>query len=332
MNSKLWKKIIKQINTYELFNYNGMEKLFNNKSLFQLIAKWKFHLVVISIISIAAGIFISSPIIITPKFKSTAIVYPCNLPEYSKESTTEQMFQILMSTDIKFKMLDAFQLDKHYKLDRKDPLFVTYFLDEFNDNVSISKTEFESVQITIYDKDPVVASNMVDSIIAFYNFKVAELHKRKQLEMIDIMGKAMKEKKNEIDSIEKQLIDIRTKYGILNVTAQSVEATKGMLQGNKQAAELYKNLEQYAGTYKEMDSLSWHFRKEFINYKWQYENAVREFNKNITYAQIVQKPFPADKKSYPVRWAIVALTLVGGLIISLIGIAFIESKQQKNES
>lgn len=309
-----------------------MEKLFNNKSLFKLISKWKLHLLVISIISIVVGVFISSPIVITPKYKSTAIVYPCNLPEYSKESSTEQMFQILMSTDIKFKMLDAFQLDKHYKLDKKDPLFTTYFLDEFNDNVSISKTEFESVQITVYDKDPIVASNMVDSIIAFYNFKVAELHKRKQHEMIVIMGKAMQEKKNEIDSVEKQLIDLRTKYGIINVTAQSIEATKGMISGNKQATDLYKNLEQYAGTYKEMDSLSWHFRKEFINYKWQYENAIREFNKEITYAQIVQKPFPADKKSYPVRWVIVALTLAGGLIVSLIGIAFIESKQQKNES
>ncbi|NSW45664.1 MAG: hypothetical protein HPY79_07615 [Bacteroidales bacterium] len=309
-----------------------MEKLFNNKSLFQLISKWKLHLIIISMVSIAIGVFISSPIVITPKYKSTAIVYPTNISEYSKESTTEQMYQIFMSTDIKFKMLDAFQLDKHYKLSKNDPLFITYFLDEFNNNVSISKTEFESVQITIYDKDPKVASDMVDSMIAFYNDKVAELHKRKQKEMIEIMSKAMNDKKKEIDSVENKLIEIRTKYGILNVTTQSIEATKGMIQGNKQATELYKNLEQYAGTYKELDSLSWHFRKEYINYKWQYENALREYNKNITYAQVVQYPFPADKKSYPVRWAIVALTLVGGLIISLIAIALIESKKQKTNT
>lgn len=306
-----------------------MEKLFNNKSLFVLISKWKMHLLVISILLIAMGVFISSPIVITPKYKSTAIVYPTNISEYSKESTTEQMYQIFLSTDIKFKMLNAFQLDKHYKLSKKDPLFITYFLDEFNENVSISKTEFESVQITVYDKDPKIASDMVDSMIVFYNAKVAELHKRKQKEMIEIMFKAMNEKKNEIDSVESKLIDMRTKYGILNVTLQSIEATKGMMAGNKKATELYKNLEQFSGYYKELDSLSWHFRKEYINYKLQYENAVREYNKNITYAQVVQYPFPADKKSYPVRWAIVALTLIGGLIISLIVIAFIESKKQK---
>jgi|YNPMSStandDraft_2_1061718.scaffolds.fasta_scaffold23364_2 capsule polysaccharide export protein KpsE/RkpR len=308
-----------------------MEKIFSNRSLIQLISKWRIHLLIISIVSVVIGIIISSPMVITPKYKSTAIVYPINLYEYSKESTTEQMFQILLSNDIKFKMLDAFQLDKHYKIDRKDPLFVTYFLDEYSQNVSINKTEFESVEIKVLDKDPKIAAAMVDSLIAFYNQKVAELHKIKQKEMITIMSNAMTKKRNEIDSLEKQLTDIRVKYGIINVNTQSIEATKGLIQGNKQAAELYKNLTQFADKYKEMDSLMWHYRKEFINYKCQYENAIREYNKEITYAQVVQKPFPADKKSYPVRWVIVALTLLGGLVMALIIISFIESKKNKIE-
>ncbi|MGQ9848033.1 MAG: hypothetical protein ACUVQP_11125, partial [Bacteroidales bacterium] len=203
---------------------------------------------------------------------------------------------------------------------------------EYNRNVSISKTEYESIEIEVLDEDKNVAKDMVDSIIAFYNYKVAELHKRKQKEIMKIMLKAMNDKKREIDSIESKLIEMRTKYGIINVTSQSIEATKGMIAGNKQAADLYKNLEQYGGYYKELDSLSWHFRKQYISYKSQYENAVREYNKNITYAQVVQYPFPADKKSYPVRWAIIALTLVGGLIVALIGIAFVESKNQKKTS
>lgn len=308
-----------------------MEKIFNNRSLVQLISKWRIHLLAISVVSIALGVIVSSPWVITPKYKSTAIVYPINLFEYSKESTTEQMFQILLSNDIKFKMLDAFQLDKHYKLDRNDPLFITYFFDEYSQNISISKTEYESVEIRVLDKDAKMAAAMVDSLIAFYNQKVAELHKIKQKELMTIMSNAMQKKKKEIDSLDKHLTEIRIKYGILNASTQGVEATKGVIQGNKQAMELYKNLLQYSGQYKEIDSLVWHFRKEYINYKWQYENALREYNKEITYAQVVQKPFPADKKSYPVRWVIVLLTLMGGLIIAVVTIAFIESKKNKIE-
>lgn len=316
------------MNKIEPFNYEAMEKIFNNKTLLQLILKWKVHLLIIAIFSAIIGIFISSPIVITPKYKSTAIIYPTNLYEYSKESTTEQMYQILMSTDIKFKMLEAFKLDKHYKLDRKDPLFITYFLDEYNDNVSISKTEFESVEIRVYDKDPKIAAQMVDSIISFYNQKVAELHKIKQKEMMEIMSRAMKEKQKELDSIENLLFDLRTKYGLLNYTTQVNKITEGYLQGNKQALELYKNFAQYGGIYKQLDTLSLAYNKAFIKYKNLYDNAKQEYNKKITYAQIIQKPFPADKKSYPVRWIIVLLTTLGGLIIALIVIAFIESKQK----
>ncbi len=308
-----------------------MEKIFSNSTFLQLISKWRIHLFIVSIVSVVIGVIISSPMVITPKYKSTAILYPINLFEYSKESTTEQMLQIILSNDIKFKMLNAFNLDKHYKLDRNDPLFLTYYFDEYSQNVSISKTEFESVEIKVLDKDPKIAAAMVDSLIVFYNQKVAELHKVKQKEMIVIMSNALNHKKKEIDSLENYLTDIRVKYGIINVTSQSIEATKGLLQGNKQAEELYKNLTHHADRFKEIDSLIWHFRKEYINYKWQYENAIREYSKEITYAQVIQKPFPADKKSYPVRWAIVALTLLGGLIIALIAITFVESKKNKVE-
>ncbi len=309
-----------------------MEKIFNNKKMLQLVSKWKIHLIVIGIISIIAGVFISSPIVITPKFKSTAIVYPTNISTYSKESETEQMFQIFLSTDIKFKMLNAFQLDKDYKLDRRDPLFITYFLDEYNNNVSIAKTEYESIKIEVQDKNPKVAAAMVNKLIEFYNQKVAELYRNKQKEMIDIMGDAMKTKEKEMDSIENLLTTMRLKYGILNYASQSSAATQGILQGNNKAKELYTNLAQFGGIYKNQDSLLCEARKQYINFKWLYENAVREYNKSITYAQVVTQPFPADKKSYPVRWVIVALTLAGGLIVSLIVIAIIESNKQKKSS
>ncbi|MCX7863127.1 MAG: hypothetical protein N2449_09060 [Bacteroidales bacterium] len=309
-----------------------MEKIFSNYSLIRLISKWRLHLFIVSIISIALGVFISSPIVITPKYKSTAIVYPTNLFEYSKESTTEQMFQILLSSDIKFKMLEAFNLDKHYKLDRKDPQFITQYLNEYDDNVSISKTEYESVEIKVLDKNPKQAAAMVDSLIKFYNQKVAELHKVKQKEMMEIMNKAMIEKQKEIDSIENILTEIRSKYNILNYNLQSAEITKGLLSGNKQAVEIYKNMELYGGKFKHLDSLLNNYRKQYLGYKSSYEGALREYRKNISYALVVQKPFPADKKSYPVRWAITLLTFIGGFIIALIVIAFIESKKAKVEA
>jgi len=62
--------------------------------------------------------------------------------------------------------------------------------------------------------------------------------------------------------------------------------------------------------------------------KYMLEVAYREYNKHISYSQIISTPYPADKKSYPIRWIVVAITVITSLIFSIIVIAVIESKQK----
>jgi capsule polysaccharide export protein KpsE/RkpR len=306
-----------------------MESFFKNKSLLEVINRWKIHLAIIVVLSGALGVLISSPIIMKPKYKSTAIIYPVNIYVYSEESTTEQMLQVLNSNDIKEQMLKSFDLAKHYKIDPKDPQFYTYFLNEYDDNVSINKTEYESVEIKVLDENPKIACNMVDSIVSFYDQKIASLHKRKQREAFEVSKQQLISKSKEIDSLETQITEMREKYGILNYNTQIGEATKGQLTGNQQAKELFKNLQEKGAEYQRLDSLSWYARRDYLYIKNAYETALKEINKKISYSQIISSPIPADKKSYPVRWAVVAITIITSLIFSLIVIAIIDSKQKK---
>lgn len=306
-----------------------MEAFFKNKSLIEMANRWKIHLLIITVISAAIGVFISSPIVMTPKFKSSAIIYPVNIYTYSKESTTEQMLQVFNSNDIKERMLVSFNLAEHYKLDKKDPQFYTSFLGEFKDNVSISKTEYESVEITVLDVNPVIASNMVDSLIIFYDQKTASMHKKKQKEVIEISSNQFKIKSRELDSLERLLNNIRQTYGIMNYSTQVSEATKGVLSGNNVAKDLFKKLQDHGVEYQRLDSMVTNIRREYLFNKYSVEVAEKEFNKKISYSQVVSSPYPADKKSYPVRWAVVAMTVVTSLIFSLIIIAFIDSKRKK---
>ena len=305
-----------------------METFFRNKKIVNLINKWKVHLIIITIVAIAIGAFISSPIVITPKFKSLAIIYPVNTYTYSKESTTEQMLQVLNSNDIKEKMLAAFDLLKHYKIDPKEPQYYTYFLDEYNSNVNINKTEYESVEITVLDKNSKIACQMVDSIVKFYDDKIASLHKRKQKEVIEISRAEFVKKKHELDSLESIVKNYRQNYGIMNYNSQVLEATKGEFAGNNQTKELFKNLQEYGVDYQRLDPMLYNVRKEVIDDKHMLEVAYREYNKHISYSQIISTPYPADKKSYPIRWIVVAITVITSLIFSIIVIAVIESKQK----
>jgi uncharacterized protein involved in exopolysaccharide biosynthesis len=50
----------------------------------------------------------------------------------------------------------------------------------------------------------------------------------------------------------------------------------------------------------------------------QHELYLNEYEKDITYSHVVEYPVPADKKSYPVRWLIVAFTTVSAVFLALL--------------
>lgn len=212
-----------------------MEGYFKNKSIFHLIVKWKYHLIVITFISLILSVFFSSSVFITPKFKSFAVVYPVNLATYSKESETEQMLQILKSYDIRNNIYKKLKLADHYRIDTTNKYYLTSLNSEFDDNVSMGKTEFESVEINVLDKDPNFACKMVDSIISFYNQKVASLHKGKFKEVLAIDNYEMKKKKTEIDSLQKLITDYRKTYGILDYKIQVTDLSRLTGSNNKEA-------------------------------------------------------------------------------------------------
>jgi len=307
-------------------NYDTMEQFFRNKLLFQTISKWRIHLIIVFIVSIAIGIFISSPIVLTPLFKSEAVVYPVNIFAYSDESETEQMLQIMRSNDIKIHMLDAFKLDGHYKLKKNTPGFMTNFLNIYNNRVSINKTEYEAVSISVLDTDPELAKKMTDSIISFYNQKVALLLRAKQYEMVIISATQMNEKKAEVDSLQNLLKKWNKEFGIIDVKAQIWGIANA---GGGQNSILLENLKEKGIDYKSTDSLLFSSRKEYLAHKGVYEKSLTEYKKDISYSQIVSNPIIADKKAFPVRWIIITITVLATMLLALIVISFLESSQRK---
>ena len=303
-----------------------MEEYFNNKSIFTLIGKWKIH--IISIAIIAAIVSGAASYLITPLFKSTAVLYPVNLGTFSDENETEQMLQYLQSNDIKFKLIDNLNLAEHYKISKKDSLYKTYMFAKLNERVSFSKTEYESVKISVLDQTPNTAVSIVNEIITLYNKEVQTLHRNKDKELLDIKRGEIVAKNIEIDSLEKRIDFLRKEYGILDYENQVKELTRVYYKsGSKSAKETLNNLKLYGGEYKTIDKKIAKEQKVLATIKLEYEKAKTEYHKEITFAHIVEKPFAADKKTKPVRWLIILLSVIGSVILSMISITVIESKK-----
>ena len=63
---------------------------------------------------------------------------------------------------------------------------------------------------------------------------------------------------------------------------------------------------------------------DYTDVRHFYEEELRQAEGDMTYSNIVSRPFVADKKAYPVRWVIVALCGIGAFLMSILVVAAIE--------
>ena len=315
-----------------------MNNFFDNQRILTLIWKRKIHFVIVGIVAIILSAIFSGPTFIQPMFKSVARVYPTNISVISEESETEQMLEIMNSNDIKLRMFDAFDLSSVYKIPKEDPHYLSFMFDIYNKYVSTSKTEYETVEISVMDFEPVRAKEMCDSIIHFYNEKVGQIHRAKSFEMVQISQNLLEKKYAEYDSLKVQLDQIRKESGIYNFREQSPEVTRGYmtaLNTGKGSTSDGKKIENLYNNFATMGSdITWLERQssktvsQIDSLSYQYEVYLMEYEKEITYSHVVEHPIVPDKKSYPVRWLIVAFSTFSAVFIALLTFLVLDYRKE----
>lgn len=311
-----------------------MENYFRNLKMIQMLIKWRLHIGIVVLAAIVLSAIFSGSAFIKPKYKSFAVVYPSNIAEYSDESLTEQMLQIIQSTDIRDSIIRHFDLVAHYGIDTNKDYWRSTLYYVYGKNVKISKTMYESINIEVYDTDPQKACDIINSIIDYYNLKVRVLHNAKFSEVVHMYERHLIHKEKQLDSLNARMRVLGSEYGLLDFDYQTQEVTKGYLRtvqggsGNVNTPEVLrikKNMEEFGGEWLMLKEI---IKNEAINYatiKKEYDNAVMNLDRGYTYVNMVTPPAPADKKSYPVRWIIVAVSALASLLFSIVAIGILEN-------
>ncbi|MFP4664574.1 MAG: hypothetical protein ACLFM1_09120 [Bacteroidales bacterium] len=303
-----------------------MENYFKNKGLFELISKWKYHLLILMLVAGGLSVLFSSSLFIHPKFESKAVLYPFNISPLSEESETEQMLEIIKSNDIRFDIYEAFDLDEHYGIAPNDPEYLNILNSRFDKHISFGKTPNEAIEITFLDSDPQLASDVVDSIIMFYNQKVLALNRNKSGELVKSYKHEIRRKHSEIDSLTGVLNKYRKENNLLDYGIQVEEYSEAIAQGKnlKDVRKELNNWKEFGGEYLKTDSLLWNAMKIRNGFQKKLDASILDSNKEISYAHVVSAPFPADKKAYPIRWVIVLFSVLGALIAGILVLIFID--------
>jgi lipopolysaccharide export LptBFGC system permease protein LptF len=237
-------------------------------------------------------------------------------------------------------MFDAFQSTDIFNVSKDDPFYLTYTFDIYNKNIKTAKTQNETVEIKVMAYDPHIASDMCDSLIHFYNQSVGDMYRAKNWELVQISKKQLDRKYAEADSLISLINSMRKESGVVGVYVQSPEIVRGyikaLVEGKGSASQddinkvktLYQNIIEKGAEAQKLEVSFNSVLEDIVKIKEVYELNLSEYEKNITYSHVVEHPFPADKKSYPVRWLIVVFSAFSAVFMALLVFLVIDYRKE----
>lgn len=259
--------------------------------------------------------------------------------KFGHENELDQLLQVLKTNEIKWKIIDKYNLTEHYDIDPDAPFARTSVLQTYNGNIKYSKTDMLSIKITVWDKDPEMAANMANDIAALLDSSMNKLQKQMAKANLFLVKKELFNTKRAIDIIQDSLAILGTK-GISNVEAQSQaysealmeHLAKGNTEGVKRIEEKLQTLSKYGPVY---ESLKFNLENEhdrLEDLQTRYAEAKVDAEVDVAYKVIVNAAEKPERKSYPVRWLIVLIgTLLAAILATGLLAAFEAYKKIKKD-
>ncbi|MCC7051321.1 MAG: hypothetical protein IT239_06045 [Bacteroidia bacterium] len=230
-------------------------------------------------------------------------------------------------------IIKEFNLAERYEINASKPGAKAAIVKEYEGNISVEKTEYESVKLKVLDKEPAIAAKIANRIIDLMNDKIREQQREKLFELYISNKSNYESEQTALDSLCSIRDTLRTKYHILDYQFQVRELYRGYLSGGSKSAEakqLITNLEKMGEVWDDVNNEIWRVRDLVKYYKSECEKNLYDSKKKLTYTTVVVEPFANDKKAYPIRWLIVLSSTLSAFILTIAAFIIVEFNPFKN--
>jgi len=321
---------------------------FNFSNTLVFLYKWRKTLFVVTVLGLVTSSAIS--LIIKEKYKSTVILFPTtdhsvsksvledhkgteiDYLQFGEENQAEQMLQILNSDAIRDKIAAKYNLLEHYHINPTDPLKNTYLKNIFEENVTFKRTELMSIRIDVLDNDPVIASNMANDIAALLDTVRNNMTRDRAMRAFSIVENEYTRMKDQVLEMEDSMTVLR-RLGLYDYDFQARALAKASASaklksngaGLAKIEEDIQLLEKYGGNFIALKERLYTARGLMGEIKTRYEMAKVNTDNFLSYKFVVNNAYPAEKKSYPIRWLIVLVSTVSAFFIAIALIMTIEN-------
>lgn len=308
-----------------------MENFKTEDILKGLLPHWK-KLLIVAFSAIIVGIFISSPMIMKPLYKSYSVVYPVNISPSSEESATEQLLQWFNSEEVKQAVCKKYDLYKHYDVDTLDPRHQTWFNLKYKERITINATLYESIEISVKDTDPYMAKKITQGIIDAVNELIMNVRKERLHEYISNNESELKISTQKIDSLKFMINSLRKEYNIIDFQYQAKYISKELAKSPNLSESNAKTAEGLKMQRTEFDRLKDVITSQVVTYttlRTDIDKYHLDYANKISFTNVVSKPTLPDSKCFPVRSLVVAIITLSSLLIACIVLIFLNIKRQK---
>lgn len=288
----------------------------------------------ILIIVTSAGLVVSTIVafLMTPLYRSTAIVFPAatstvsfseqrnakaSSMDFGEEEQAEQLIQILQSSKVRDKVVQKFDLMKHYEIDPTDENKHYKLVKEYNSHILFVRTRYGSIQIDVLDKDPQLAADMANKIVDLIDTVKNEMVMERTVPAFEIN----KRKKEQLERDKEAVLDRLDSLAALGVVPLEGRANLFAAYVDAKSAEdkadfkrrIDINLE-FGAVFDGLEYVRNEKIMKLADFALSYEQAESDANTQFNHKFIVERAVVADKKDKPKRLVIMLLATFGTFV------------------
>ena len=310
---------------------NTMET-FNQERQNLLLFVWKKRKVLILTSGITAIVAIVISLMMKPLFLSTAIVFPtatstvsfseqrnakASSMDFGEEDQAEQLVQILQSSRIRNRVIQRFDLMKHYDIDPNDKNRNYKLMKEYDGHIRFTRTKYGSIQIDVLDEQPELAAEIANKIVDLIDTVKNNMVLERTVPAFEVNLRKKQLLEKDLQNVLIQL-DSLADMGVISIEGRTnlytayIEAkTSADRQFLKQQIDV--NL-KYGAKFDGLEQMRDEKIVKMEKFLDSYEQAESDAYANFTHKFIVERAVKADKKDKPKRMIIVLLAVIGSFV------------------
>lgn len=301
-------------------------------------------------ITLVAGAVTTILVFLMPKqYKSTTVVFPARQFSISKlaieanagnqedymiigdEDDCEKLMQLLTSDELKVEVANAFNLWDRWKIENNE-YGLHYLQTRWEDQVSIKRTDYNSIKIEVHDYTANGAAEIANGISDYCDTVRAHMNKT-------ITSYVLKVVKAEYDStlarmkVLEDSLDALRQLGVLQFKEQVKAYSKSYARAiEKNDVAAMKRLEakldtlkKYGSAYQNMHDDLDKYSSKYPDIKMKYDEALVNTRAAVPIKFVVEKARPDEFKAKPKR-AVYILIVV--LASNMLGLFYLLTKEK----